>query len=168
MKRLTVAAAVTGLILVAGACGDDGSSDGEDAPAGQTGAGDRDDEAVAAAHDVVIDGDGDNRTVDCDEDSVIVTGNEGDLTFTGRCLSVVVSGNDNTITIAYTEALTVEGNGNQVGIEQTDYATVSGSDNAIDGTELGYVSVSGDDNNVTWESGPDDPHDTGTGNSVGS
>jgi len=86
--------------------------------------------------DVTISANDQTTTIDCSASSVVVHGEDNNLTLRGECKKLKVTGNDNRI-----NAITV----NEV--------EVSGDDNVINVETVTTITTTGDDNNISWKSG---------------
>jgi Protein of unknown function (DUF3060) len=67
---------------------------------------------------------------DCGKDPVVVvSGNDNTLTITGKCTTVTVAGNGNKVTSDTVEGVVVSGNKNDVRVTAADRLMLSGNDN---------------------------------------
>ncbi len=69
---------------------------------------------VPAGETVMVAGVGQNRIIECRENTVTVSGMRNTLEITGHCIAVVVSGIENTITVDSVESIGVSGFDNRV------------------------------------------------------
>ncbi len=88
---------------------------------------------IPAGETVMVAGVGENRTIECRENTVTVSGMRNKLEITGHCTAVIVSGIENTITVDSVESIGVSGFDNRVTFHtgQPDVAN-SGQSNVVE------------------------------------
>ncbi|MBP9084509.1 MAG: DUF3060 domain-containing protein [Kofleriaceae bacterium] len=70
--------------------------------------------------------------VDCDsDDEVSINGNASTVTITGTCSQVLVTGNDNHVTIVHSAVASISGNSNRVELRTVGSIAVSGNANKV-------------------------------------
>jgi hypothetical protein len=91
---------------------------------------------TAQQSDVSVNGDDENRMIECKGNAVTVNGDDNNLRLQGDCSRLSVFGDDNTIAAQTVTEISILGDDNNVSV----------------GT-VARISTIGDDNNVTWEKG---------------
>jgi len=71
------------------------------------------------------------KTIDCNNESISVMGNNNELTIKGSCTGIQILGNHNTITIETTPELNVAGNYNKISATTVEAIAVMGNYNGI-------------------------------------
>jgi hypothetical protein len=92
--------------------------------------------ALAQQNDVSVNGDDENRMIECKGNAVTVNGDDNNLRLQGDCSRLSVFGDDNTIAAQTVTEI-----------------SILGDDNSISVGTVARISTIGDDNNVTWEKG---------------
>lgn len=92
--------------------------------------------------------------VDCsNDDEVSINGNASTVTIIGACSQVLVTGNDNHVTIVHSAAASISGNGNRVEFRLVGSISLSGNANKVQWkratSKKPQVSDVGEDNSIS-------------------
>ncbi len=112
--------------------------------------------ATVASADGLVVNNKQTRTFDCAKDpTVLIAGNGNTITLLGKCKTVRIPGNDNTVVGGEILSISIDGNKNTLRVTAVDEVSINGDRNAltwsktIDGDASPEVSILGEDNKVT-------------------
>lgn len=109
--------------------------------------------ARAQERDITINGDDENRMIDCNGSAVSIHGDDNNIRLQGECSKLTVSGDDNNIDAKTVTEISIFGDDNVVRVETVAKISAIGDDNKVTwtkgaGDKLPEVSDTGDDNRI--------------------
>lgn len=88
--------------------------------------------ARSARAEVAISDSAGSATIDCAKDpEVAVVGSSNEITLTGECTKLAISGSSNKVTAATVAKIAITGSTNEVNVDAVDKVALTGSDNKV-------------------------------------